>query len=45
MERTMVHLGKIGLECKRAIIAIVQSWLFNQWAKRRLNCRQCGWQA
>jgi hypothetical protein len=44
MKRAIGNFGKIGLECKRAIIAIVQLWLFNRWAKRRLNRRECGWQ-
>jgi hypothetical protein len=37
-------LGK-GLKRERAIIAILQSWLFNRWAVSRLNCRDCGQQA
>jgi hypothetical protein len=34
-----------GLKRERAIIAILQSWLFNRWAVSRLNCRDCGQQA
>jgi hypothetical protein len=47
MERTVGHLEKRpekGLKRERAMITILQSWLFNRWAVSRLNCRDCGQQ-
>jgi hypothetical protein len=37
-------LGK-WLKRERAIIALLQPWLFNRWAISRLKCRDCGQQA